>query len=557
MAPLRNDVSLIDIAAHFAPDLIGRSLSKLWTARGCELETALTDAGCMYTCPLTSSPITSPLLVSDGCIYEEEAALHWFRTREKSDKSVASKPKQALRLGPLAEAVEAFLQHCNAAGYRTSEQLEQAMGEAEMPGTPWLRRVAILEASLAEARTEAEALRHHSEEAQALLESLRRQAAEKQELAARRLQRAVRSRIARERQRAAAALCLQRWWRNFRKSDVKKPKKRRGKAQKKGSAKPAKPSAEELPAQLPASATPTPPEYTQFLNKQHQQYARIEEKDKRAVLDFFLDQLMYDSTDFRILIVTSSDERALGLRKVLQMSKAVQYQLVTMQQDEESKRFKELRECAGIISESQLRHNEDASAANMMVNFDMPQTLEDYMDRIRRVDPAVKVMSLPTSPEEMGVIRQVEEHFGIVFRNMEGVARFKILQNRKALRNKLAATGRSLKSGCAVVAVFLIEIRYGSNCIYDAGRCDTARLDTSEPGIDKYLHAPSPGPVVDKKYRPYIPESYRDYIPTMDESGVQYQKYMQGEPDAEKFQDKVLPQGSYRQNIPLSNGAEK
>lgn len=86
---------------------------------------------------------------------------------------------------------------------------------------------------------------------------------------------------------------------------------------------------------------------------------------------------------------------------------------------------------------------------------------------------------------------------------------------------------------------------------------DTARLDTSEPGIDKYLHAPSPGPVVDKKYRPYIPESYRDYIPTMDESGVQYQKYMQGEPDAEKFQDKVLPQGSYRQNIPLSNGAEK
>ena len=80
---------------------------------------------------------------------------------------------------------------------------------------------------------------------------------------------------------------------------------------------------------------------------------------------------------------------------------------------------------------------------------------------------------------------------------------------------------------------------------------------STEPGIMKYLHAPSPGPVVDEKYRPYIPESYRDYIPTMDESGVQYQKYMQGEPDAEKFQDKVLPRGSYRQNIPLSNGAEK
>jgi len=136
----------------------------------------------MYTCPLTSSPITSPLLLSDGFIYEEEAALHWLRTsREKSDKSAASKPKQALRLGPLAEAVEAFLQHCNAAGYRTSEQLEQAMGEAEMPGTPWPRRVSILEASLAEARAEAQALQHHSEEAQALLQSLRKQTAEKQE----------------------------------------------------------------------------------------------------------------------------------------------------------------------------------------------------------------------------------------------------------------------------------------------------------------------------------------------------------------------------------------
>ena len=81
-----------------------------------------------------------------------------------------------------------------------------------------------------------------------------------------------------------------------------------------------------------------------------------------------------------------------------------------------------------------------------------------------------------------------------------------------------------------------------------------ANTDT-DPGFMKYLHAPSPGPVVNKKYRPYIPESYRDYIPRMDESGVQYQKYMQGEPDAKKFQDKVLPQGAYQQEIPLSQGA--
>lgn len=102
-----------------------------------------------------------------------------------------------------------------------------------------------------------------------------------------------------------------------------------------------------------------------------------------------------------------------------------------------------------------------------MVNFDMPRSLaprtsfisapslvfvfervweEDYMLRIQMVDPSVKVMSLPANPEDMAVIRQarprsfcwrveqVEDRCGVVFRNMEGVARFKILQNRKALR---------------------------------------------------------------------------------------------------------------------------
>ena len=77
----------------------------------------------------------------------------------------------------------------------------------------------------------------------------------------------------------------------------------------------------------------------------------------------------------------------------------------------------------------------------------------------------------------------------------------------------------------------------------------------AEPGFMKYMQAPSPGPVVDKKYRPFIPDSYRDYIPRMDETGVEYQKYMQGSPDAKKFQEKVLPQGSYQQEIPLSQDA--
>ena len=75
--------------------------------------------------------------------------------------------------------------------------------------------------------------------------------------------------------------------------------------------------------------------------------------------------------------------------------------------------------------------------------------------------------------------------------------------------------------------------------------------------FEKYMpHAPSPGPVVSRKYAKYIPQKYGDYVPEMDSSGVKYQKYMQGKPAAESFQEKVLPQGDYQQYIPLS-GASK
>ena len=50
--------------------------------------------------------------------------------------------------------------------------------------------------------------------------------------------------------------------------------------------------------------------------------------------------------------------------------------------------------------------------------------------------------------------------------------------------------------------------------------------------FERYMQQPSPGPVVNKKYGKYIPSKYRDYVPEMDESGIKYQKYMQGQPNA-------------------------
>jgi len=55
---------------------------------------------------------------------------------------------------------------------------------------------------------------------------------------------------------------------------------------------------------------------------------------------------------------------------------------------------------------------------------------------------------------------------------------------------------------------------------------DSAERANGEMDFEKYMHAPTPGPVVDRKYRKYIPGKYSDYVPEMDESGIKYQKYM-------------------------------
>jgi len=76
--------------------------------------------------------------------------------------------------------------------------------------------------------------------------------------------------------------------------------------------------------------------------------------------------------------------------------------------------------------------------------------------------------------------------------------------------------------------------------------------DSNMGDFQKYLRSPKPGPVVNRKYEKFIPDKYRDYVPEMDENGVKYQKYMQGMPAAEKFQDKVVPQDINSKYVPLS-----
>ena len=60
----------------------------------------------------------------------------------------------------------------------------------------------------------------------------------------------------------------------------------------------------------------------------------------------------------------------------------------------------------------------------------------------------------------------------------------------------------------------------------DKDESTAANAGNSEMDFQRYLHQPSPGPVVDRKYGKYVPSKYSDYIPEMDDSGIKYEKYM-------------------------------
>lgn len=492
MAP--SSTTVIDVADTFSPAAIGVGLARLWTARGCQLEPVLDLSGVEYVCPLTSAPLKNPVLLSDGNVYEEAAAVRWLDMHGSipgtDAKHTSLDHRRVLRLAPLRVIIEEFLSSSNV-GYLLSEQLEQAMGEAEMPGTPWHRRVSCLEACIGRSKAETEEIQTKLVEAQDLLANLRKEFAAKQIYGVVRLQAAARFYLVRRRMKQVqectkdlsvrirtfgvamplqapklervlepetAVLRIQHWWRRTKKSLAKKAKRRRLRQQKKAGLA----SAE---GQVVASATAegqsvaaaecqglstvkgrftvTAVETVQQpLIGVIQQFAKVQEKEKRAVLGFFLNQLGYDRKSHQILIFVSSEQRAAGLRSALQISPSVEFPVLLIQdEDEEYARFKTLPNSASIISTSVFDRGVDVSNANMVVNFDMPKDLDEYMRRLSRAGKGATTMSLPSTNNELIVIQKAEQHFGVSFRDIQGLAKFKLCENQQALKKKLAAIG--------------------------------------------------------------------------------------------------------------------
>lgn len=470
--------SIIDIASAFSPCAIGDNLARLWTARGCQLEPTLNSKGEPYICPISLAPVNHPVLLSDGLVYEESSAMQLLESKgHASGVAAPLSHKQLLRLAPLRIAIEQFL-HSSNVGYYPSEQLEQAMGVAEMPGLSWHKRLTGLENCVAMAKQEMHEITARLSEAQELLPKLQAEFLASRTCAATCLQASFRGFRARKHKarlqeqdrclrmwqsrmksfsamlqlrgcseesecfRESAVLHIQRWWRSTSKALVKRAKRRRVRSQKKTVT-----DASALPSQ---NTPPSPIENKQAsiqqqwrINGAIQQFAMVMEKDKRAFLDFFLTQLGYESKHYHIIIFVNSEHRATGLCNGLRMSPSVEFPLLLVEQADQSEyvHFRSLSDGISIIPTSNCSLDVSIAHANMVVFFDMPNDADEYLDRAAGASKGATVMSLPVSDEELLVIRQLEKRFDVKIREMSGLAKLKKSQNREAFKRRLAATG--------------------------------------------------------------------------------------------------------------------
>lgn len=453
-------LEVIDLADSFSAESIGDALAQLWTARGCQLE----PVSEVYLCPLSRQPVTHPVMLSDGTIYEEGDVVKWLTSSACApDTHEEFEHRKFLRLASLRAAIEQFLISSNV-GYLPSEQLEQAMGEAEMPGTVWCRRIDGLDDCITQSSKEMESIQARLVESSELLERLRTEHRTKQQESALCLQSAFRSFLLRRRKvdqnhkYVMAAVCVQRWWRGVQKPSQKKAKKKRLRPQKKSVLAAAESQSTRSATSDDAQSQSNAPFEGRFVADgpcsisaalikakfQHviQQFVKVEEKDTRSVLCFFLNQLGYDNKQHRVVIFTKTEQRAAGLKSVLQMSPSVDFPLLLITEaDEEFVRFKALPNSVGVMPICAFERNVDISHASMIIHFDMPKDSDEYFRRMSRAGVGASVLSLLVTSEELNIIRDAEQLCDGKFRDIQGLAAIKISENKKALKRRLTAAG--------------------------------------------------------------------------------------------------------------------
>ena len=98
---------IVDPSAGFAPQAIGAAFLKQWALHGAEILPRGADSP---ECPITLERIKSPVLLSDGSLYEEDAILRWLGEHDTAPcTNLPLQNKKVLRLKPLRRVVEHVL----------------------------------------------------------------------------------------------------------------------------------------------------------------------------------------------------------------------------------------------------------------------------------------------------------------------------------------------------------------------------------------------------------------------------------------------------------------
>jgi hypothetical protein len=102
--------TVVDHLAFWNPQQIAAAVSRMWQLQDGELLPAVDENGYEVTCPISLAPMTSPVLLTDGGIYEEGEIQVWLRSNDRSPcTNLVLTSKRYLRLLPFKEIVSTFL----------------------------------------------------------------------------------------------------------------------------------------------------------------------------------------------------------------------------------------------------------------------------------------------------------------------------------------------------------------------------------------------------------------------------------------------------------------
>ena len=145
--PFGDMATVWDVRPALPPHLIAGGLKRLWVWNGGLLEPVRDDHGAIATCPISLSPMISPVLLTDGFVYEEAEILKWLQRHGQSPcTNLALTQRKVVRLTLFKEVIDNFLKSHTTDDYlQTLYGLRMAMQHANNSEIPSQKRLDRLE----------------------------------------------------------------------------------------------------------------------------------------------------------------------------------------------------------------------------------------------------------------------------------------------------------------------------------------------------------------------------------------------------------------------------